>query len=117
MKSKEQYEFPVTVFDTLLSEYDIEDGLYLVKCYFCEYLIGRNSHNLKAKLNFVPSCLKESLETDLFQLLGRHITLWEWLKSRDFKGVRYDYEWEDLNKAFNEAGSLRASEMHLRGQG
>ena len=38
-------------------------------------------------------------------------------KSRDFKGVRYDYEWEDLNKAFNEAGSLRASEMHLRGQG
>lgn len=95
MKHKELCEFPVTVFDTLLSEYDNEEGLYFVKCYYSEYLIGRNSPDFKAKLDFVPSCLKEALDADLFQLLNRHVSLLEWLRNRDFKGVRYDYEWEE----------------------
>lgn len=95
MKHKELCEFPVTVFDTLLSEYDNEEGLYFVKCYYSEYLIGRNSTDFKAKLDFVPTCLKEALDMDLFQLLNRHVSLLEWLRSRDFNGVRYDYEWEE----------------------
>lgn len=95
MKRKELYEFPVSTFDVLMSEEDNDDGLYIVKCYYSEYVVGISTSSGAAKLNFVPTSLKAALNVDLFPLLGRHETILDWLRKRDYKGVKYDYEWEE----------------------
>lgn len=41
MEQKELYEFPVSSFDVILSERDNSDGIFIVKCYYNEYLIGK----------------------------------------------------------------------------
>ena len=43
------------------------------------------------KLKNVPTSLNESLNEDLFVLLGEHFTLWEWLRMRDFANLNYGF--------------------------
>lgn len=95
MEEKELREFPVSSFDVILSERDNNDGIYIVKCYYSEYLIGKRDADGSAKIDYVPSSLSEALATDLFPLIKEHITLLEWLRKRDYLGLRYDYEWEE----------------------
>lgn len=93
MEYKELYEYPISLFDVILSENDNEQGLYFVKCYCCEYLIGINNSTVMFELSCIPDSLSEALDTDLFPLLNKHITLLEWFRQRDYKGVNYNYEW------------------------
>lgn len=95
MEGKELREFPVSSFDVILSEHDNSDGIYIVKCYYSEYLIGKRDADGDAKIDDVPSSLSEAFATDLFPLIKEHITLLEWLRKRDYHGLRYDYEWEE----------------------
>lgn len=95
MEYKELYEFPISSFDVILSELDNDEGIYFVKCYTSEYLIGRKTKDFVKKLKSVPTSLNDALNEDLFILLGEHSTLWEWLRMRDFAALNYSYEWED----------------------
>lgn len=95
MEYKELYEFPVSSFDVILSELDNDEGIYFVKCYATEYLIGKKTKGCVKKLKSVPTSLNDALNEDLFILLGEHITLWRWLKKRDFAALNYNYEWEE----------------------
>lgn len=93
MEYKELYEYPISLFDVILSENDNEQGLYFVKCYCCEYLIGINNSTVMFELSCIPDSLSEALDTDLFPLLNKHITLLEWFRQRDYKGLNYNYKW------------------------
>lgn len=95
MEYKELYEYPISSFDVILSELDNDEGIYFVKCYTSEYLIGRKTKDFVKKLKNVPTSLNEALNEDLFVLLGEYFTLWEWLRMRDFANLNYGYEWEE----------------------
>lgn len=95
MEHKELYEYPISSFDVILSELDNDEGIYFVKCYMSEYLIGQKTNGLIKKLKSVPTSLSEALNEDLFVLLGEHLTLWEWFRMRNFADLNYNYEWED----------------------
>ena len=95
MEYKELYEYPISSFDVILSEFDNEEGIYFVKCYTSEYLIGKKTKDFVKKLRYVPTSLNEALNEDLFILLGEHTTLWEWFRTRDFANLNYSFEWEE----------------------
>lgn len=95
MEYKELYEYPISSFDVILSELDNDAGIYFVKCYASEYLIGKKTKDYVIKLKDVPESLNDALNEDLFVLLGLHVTLWEWLKQRDFTAMNYNYDWEE----------------------
>ena len=50
MEYKELYEYPISSFDVILSEFDNEEGIYFVKCYTSEYLIGKKTKDFVKKL-------------------------------------------------------------------
>lgn len=95
MEYKELYEFPVSSFDVILSEFDNEEGIYFVKCYTSEFLIGRKGNGVNIRLASIPTSLSEALNEDLSTLLGTHVTLLEWLRNRDFSAINYNFEWEE----------------------
>ena len=73
-----------------------EERIFIQKEYNSEYVIGRFLDEDKyTVIDNRPLCLSELISTDLFTLLNTHITVLEWLRKRDFAGVRYDYPWED----------------------
>lgn len=80
-----------TAYIVILSELDNDEGIYFVKCYTSEYLIGRKTKDFVKKLKNVPTSLNEALNEDLFVLLGEHFTLWEWLRMRDFANLNYGF--------------------------
>ncbi len=93
---KELYECPMSTFDVIMHEDDNEDHLYVQKEYNSEYAVGRFFENGKRiTLDEQPLCLAELVEADLFPLLQRHVTVLEWLRARNYKGVNYNYSWED----------------------
>ncbi len=75
--------------DLLLHEDDNEDGLYIMRIEFDEYEVGRTGREYK---DFHAMNLSEALNLNLKNqgLLRENITLGEWLKARDYEGVRYD---------------------------
>jgi hypothetical protein len=96
MICKELYDCPMSVFDVIMSESDNEERIFIQKEYNSEYVIGRFLDEDKyTVIDNRPLCLSELISTDLFTLLNTHITVLEWLRKRDFAGVRYDYPWED----------------------
>ena len=80
-----------TAYIVILSELDNDEGIYFVKCYTSEYLIGRKTKDFVKKLKNVPTSLNEALNEDLFVLLGEHFTLWEWLRMGDFANLNYGF--------------------------
>lgn len=77
--------------DVLMSDLDNNDGLFIIRSGIDDILIGVNSYDASGKS--VP-CEYEgifhALEQDLHRYIGRHISLLEWLRERDFRGIRYD---------------------------
>lgn len=97
MLYKEINELPVMVFDLIMDPKDNEDELFIVKRYSSEYEIGikdkaQSGYN---RLDVVPLSLNEALSCDLYELIGRHISLHQWLRDRDYRGVNYEYQWEE----------------------
>ena len=89
MKNKEEGEFAPSA-DMIMDEEDNADNIFIVRYYFDEYKIGRGKiHNRSMEVIYTNS-LSEALQSDLFTILGKHITLLEWLKSINFDGINYN---------------------------
>lgn len=77
--------------DVLLNESDNEEGIYILRVGTDDFLIGKDLSKPEEKS--VPeefAGIFLALEQDMYRYLGRHITLWEWLRERDYNGIRYD---------------------------
>ena len=81
--------------DLLLHEDNNEDKIYIVRCWFDEYVIGGEGykHGEEHYMN-----LSEALNANLKEIgvLNRDITLFQWLRERDYKGVEYNHNFDDL---------------------
>ena len=94
MKFKIEFE-PAMSNDLILSEHDNEDGIYIVRCYDCEFIIGchvgENFKEEKHTMNF-----SDALETNLQEcgFIDDNLTLLEWLRKRNYNGVRYDHNYD-----------------------
>ncbi len=92
MKFKQEYE-PTLSNDLIISESDNEDEIYLVRVEYDEYLVGKC--NDEAQEVHVMN-LSEALSVDLSTVgLNRKLTLFDWLKQRDYAGVQYDRNYDD----------------------
>lgn len=73
--------------DVLMNDKDNEDRIFIVRSRFDDILIG-------SKKEDIPACEYEgifhALEEDMYIYTGQHITLLEWLRKRDYHGIRYD---------------------------
>lgn len=77
--------------DVLMHEDDNEDGLYILRVGTDDVLIGRNLTNPGEETTPEEYAgIFLALEQDISQYTGRHETLLEWLRRRDYKGIRYD---------------------------
>lgn len=77
--------------DVLMHEDDNEDGLYILRVGTDDVLIGRNLTKPGEKTTPAEYAgIFLALEQDIFRYTGRHETLLEWLRRRDYKGIRYD---------------------------
>lgn len=93
MRFKQESEVTLSN-DVILSETENDDEIYLVRVEYDEYLVGKgiNETNEAHLMN-----LSEALSLDLRSVgLGRAITLLDWLKERDYVGVRYNHNYDDL---------------------
>lgn len=88
IKYKQQYE-PTLCNDLILSEHTNDDEVYLVRVEYEEYLVGRGAPDDRTEFHVMT--LSEALAINLKDLgCGKDITLFEWLRTRDYEGVRYD---------------------------
>ena len=80
--------------DLIMFEEDNEDNIYIVRCVYDEFIIG---HGLKGHYDeeFHSMNLSEALNANLKELgfTERDITLFDWLRERDYKGVRYNHNY------------------------
>lgn len=90
MRFKEEYE-PTALNDLLVSEYENPDEIYLVRVDYDEYLVGHGIGTDGAEEVHVMN-LSEALainfKTEGF--LDRDITLWQWLREKDYEIVNYE---------------------------
>lgn len=80
--------------DLLMFEEDNDDHIYIVRCYYEEFIIG---HGLKGKYDeeFHVMTLSEALNANLMRLgfINRDITLLEWLREHDYERMRYNHNY------------------------
>lgn len=81
--------------DLLLHEDNNQDRIYIVRCWYEEYVVGGLLYK-QGEEHFMT--LKETLDANLKEIgiLDRDITLLQWLRERDYKGVEYDHNYDDL---------------------
>lgn len=98
MICKEIYDYPVSTFDVFVHEDSNDERIFIQKMYISEYEIGKYREDGSYTLHYdqpFPLCLAELLDTDLFPLLDRHLTVLAWLREKNYECVRYDFPWED----------------------
>lgn len=77
--------------DILMHEEDNEDGLYILRVGTDDIMIGRNLEKVGDKSSPVEiSGLFAALKEYIDEYVGRHITLLDWLRENDYRGIRYD---------------------------
>lgn len=81
--------------DLVLHEDNNEDKIYIVRCWFCEYVVGSMGFK-KGEEHYMN--LSEALDANLRKIgvLDRDMTLFQWLRERDYKGIEYDHNFDDL---------------------
>jgi hypothetical protein len=68
-----------------------DDAIYIMRVGTDDIMVG---HNLTVKgkehecVELAGVCF--AMSYDLYDFLGYHITLQEWLRKRDYQGIRYD---------------------------
>ena len=90
MRFKEEYE-PTALNDLLVSEYENPDEIYLVRVEYDEYLVGHGIGTDGAEEVHVMNlseALSINFKTEGF--LDRDITLWQWLREKDYEIVNYE---------------------------
>lgn len=90
LQYKEEYEI-TGLNDLLVSEYENENEIYLVRMYYEEYLVGQGIGSDGAREEHVMT-LSEALAINLKNagLLNQNLTLLEWLRERDYMCVNYN---------------------------
>lgn len=89
MQFKEEYEQTV-LNDLLISEYENSDEIYLVRVEYDEYLVGHGigtEGTEEVHVMNLADALAVNFKTEGF--LDRDITLWQWLREKDYKVVNY----------------------------
>lgn len=94
MKYKIEYE-PAMANDLIMSEHDNEDGIYIVRCYDYEFIIGCHVGDLFKEEQYAMN-FSSALATNLKDcgFIEDNLTLLEWLRKRDFEGVQYDHNYD-----------------------
>lgn len=93
MKERQQHVFTYAN-DLLLSEHDNENGLYIVRHYYNEFEIGKGGLTEDAYVMDLEEAMALNLKDA--GLLEDDVTLLEWLRARDYKGIRYDGNFDEL---------------------
>lgn len=93
IKIKQQTELTIA-HDLILHENNNDDGIYIVRCEYEEYIVGQRDVIEEQHV----MCLFEALTMNLKEvgLLDVDITLHEWLRSIDYKGVEYDHNYDKI---------------------
>lgn len=86
IKAKEMGEFAPSA-DLLVSERDNADQLFLVRYYFTEYKIDSMSARSGSSIYCIS--FEDLMKEDLGQLLGRRVTILDWLREQKFACVGY----------------------------
>lgn len=77
-------------YDVLMHNDDNEDGIYILRI-SDDFLIGRKNAEGKDVVVIIEiPGLFYFLSEDMFRQLNRHITILDWLRERDYAGIRYD---------------------------
>lgn len=89
MQFKQEYEV-TALNDLLVSEYENDDEIYVVRMNYEEYVIGHGIDTDGANEIHVMN-LSEALSVNFKNegLLDCDITLWQWLRKKDYKIVNY----------------------------
>lgn len=89
MQFKEEYE-PTVLNDLIVSEYENSDEIYLVRIEYDEYLVGHGIGTEGAEEVHVMN-LAEALAVNFKAegFLDHDITLWQWLREKDYNVVNY----------------------------
>lgn len=77
--------------DVLMNEVDNSDGLYILRVGSDGIMIGRkisDIHEQSVPEEYAGIFL--ALQQNISQFIGRDITLLQWLRERDFQGIKYD---------------------------
>ena len=89
MQFKQEYEV-TALNDLLVSEYENDDEIYVIRMNYDEYVVGHGIETDGAQEVHVMN-LSEALainfKTEGF--LNRDITLWQWLREKDYVIVNY----------------------------
>lgn len=85
MKDKVEGEFAPSA-DIMMLEENNKDEIYLIRYYFSEFKIGK----LHGSDAIYCITFAQAINADMFTIIGRHITLLEWLREIDFKGLNYN---------------------------
>lgn len=81
--------------DLLLSHDDNEDNLYIVRLYDSEFILGRlKEGNFSEELHTMT--FSELMHTNLKEkgFLDCDITLADWLRKRNYAGIKYDHNFD-----------------------
>lgn len=89
MKEKEEDEFAPSA-DIIICEQNNADEIYLIRYYYSEYKIGRGLPGHRFTKAIYNDSLDATLKSDLFPLLGRHISFLSWLVENKFESVNYN---------------------------
>ena len=94
MKYKIEYE-PAMANDLIMSEHDNEDGIYIVRCYDYEFIIGCHVGELFKEEQYAMN-FSSAIATNLKDcgFIEDNLTLLEWLRKRNFEGVQYDHNFD-----------------------
>lgn len=91
---KQEYECTL-LNDLLVSEYENDDEIYVVREIFEEYVVGHGIGTDGAQEEHVMN-LSEALALNLKELgfIDRNLTLWDWLRECDYNVVNYERNYD-----------------------
>lgn len=80
--------------DLILDEDSNDDKLYIVRCEYDEYVVGKSGFTGEKHV----MCLSSALDINLKEagFLDKDITLFQWLRNRDYQGVEFDHNYDDF---------------------
>lgn len=96
MQYKEEFE-ATALNDLIVSEYENEDEIYIVRMYNEEYIVGHGIDSGGAN-EIHTMCLSDALKINLNELglPENDLTLWEWLRKYDYSFVNYERNYDIL---------------------
>ena len=92
MQYKEEYQ-ATALNDLLVSEYENQDEIYIVRMYNEEYIVGQGIGTDGINEEHVM-CLFEALNLKELRFLDRDLTLLDWLRECDYSVVNYERNYD-----------------------